>query len=213
MEGQSDRFYVVATQPGTAFRLAVEVLGSATAGRDPTNAVLLAHPLVSRKHARFTLANANQFLVEDLESRNGTSANGEPISGPTMLGNPAVIEIGPFAVSLSTSLSEETLTAASSTPTKMTRTMLDRGPRRFHVDGTLVLDSLSVHEYALLDLLEMRSPNVVERTAVGDAVWGSGQWDVYMLHNLVSRIRKRIVAQGASDSVIVTVPGVGYRLE
>ncbi|MGE0599326.1 MAG: FHA domain-containing protein [Dehalococcoidia bacterium] len=212
MSGDSDRFYVVATQPGTAFRLAVEARGTATAGRDPTNAVLLAHPLVSRRHARFTLVDGPQFLVEDLESRNGTSMNGEPIAGTALLSDPAIIEIGPFAVSLSTSLSEETLTAAG-TQSRITRTMLDRGPRQFHVDGALVLDSLSVHEYALLDLLEIRSPNVVERTAVGDAVWGAGQWDVYMLHNLVSRIRKRIAAQGAADAVIVTVPGVGYRLE
>ncbi|MGE3073456.1 MAG: FHA domain-containing protein [Dehalococcoidia bacterium] len=213
MASDSGRFYVVATQPGTTFRLAVEAHGTATAGRDPINAVLLAHPLVSRRHARFALLDGGLFLVEDLESRNGTNANGEPIAGTTTLTDPAVIEIGPFVLSLSTSLSEETLTAASATATKVTRTMLDRGPRQFHVDGSLVLDSLSLHEYALLDLLEMRSPNVVERTAVGDAVWGAGQWDVYMLHNLVSRIRKRIAAQGAADSVIVTVPGVGYRLE
>ena len=207
------QFFVVVTQPGSTFRLVVEAHGSATAGREPTNAVLLAHPLVSRRHARLTLNGDGRFLVEDLESRNGTLANGEPVSGSVVVAEPATVEIGPFTLALATSVSEETWTAASSPPARAPRTMLDRSRRQLHIDGAVALDVLSAHEYAFLDLLATRSPDVVERTAAGDVVWGQGQWDVYMLHNLVSRVRRRIAQKGAADSVIVTVPGVGYRLE
>lgn len=213
MSGVPRQFFVVVTQPGTNLRLVVEAHGSATAGREPANTVLLAHPLVSRRHARLTLAGDGRFLVEDLESRNGTLANGEHVAGSVVLAEPATVEIGPFTLSLATAISEETWTAAASAPGKAPRTMLDRGPRQFHVDGRIALDALSAHEYAFLDLLALRAPDVVERTAVGDAVWGQGQWDVYMLHNLVSRVRRRIAQKGGADSVIVTVPGVGYRLE
>ena len=204
---------MVVTRPETDFRLVVEASGSITAGRDASNTVVLAHPLVSRRHARFAFGPDGGFLVEDLQSRNGTVLNGEPLRGERMVADPALVEIGPFVVALSTSVADETWTAASSAGMKLPRTMLDRGPRQLHIDGVLVLDVLSNHEYALLDLLAGRSPAVVERTAAGDAVWGSGQWDIYMLHNLVSRLRKRIAQQGAADAVIVTVPGVGYRLE
>jgi len=206
-------FFVVVTQPGTANRAVVEVHGTATIGRDPTNTVLLAHPMVSRQHARVRRDDAGGFEVTDFESRNGTLVNGEPIAGTTLFEGQPVIEIGPFVVTVSAEVTEETWTAAGTPAARAPRTMLDRGPRQFHVDGRLVLDTLSPHEYALLDLLSLRAPAVVERTAAGDAVWGAGQWDVYMLHNLVSRIRKRLTQNGAAEAVIATVPGVGYRLE
>lgn len=191
--------------------MVVECNGTATAGRDPGNTVLLAHPLVSRQHARFSLREG-RFEVEDLGSRNGTEVNGRFASESVLAEEPITAVIGPFVLSLSTSVSDETWTAAE-VGTRPPRTMLDRGTRQLHIDGALVLETLSPNEYSLLELLAMRQPNVVERTAVGDAVWGAGQWDVYMLHNLVSRIRRRIAQHPAPDSVIVTVPGVGYRLE
>lgn len=207
------RFFVVVSQPGTSLRLVVEATGPATVGREPTNTVLLAHPLVSRHHARLGYRDGAGFEVEDLGSRNGTVVNGRPIEGTVVIDEPATVEIGPFLLSLSTTVAEETWTAAGTLPAKVPRTMLDRGPRQLHIDGALVLDTLSPHEYALLDQLALRAPAVVERAAAGDAVWGAGQWDVYMLHNLVSRIRKRLAQSDGADSVIVTVPGVGYRLE
>jgi DNA-binding winged helix-turn-helix (wHTH) protein len=76
-----------------------------------------------------------------------------------------------------------------------------------------VLDTLTQHEYAFLEALHRVAPNLVSRTAVGDAIWGDGQWDVYMLHNLVSRLRRRLAGECADETVVVTVPGVGYRLD
>lgn len=208
----AERFYVVVTQPGAAVRAVFEAMGVATAGREPTNTVLLAHPMVSRHHARIEAADGG-FVVEDLGSRNGTIVNGSTIAGRTAVPDPATISIGPFVMGVSREGSDETWTAVGSGKSFAPRTMLDRATRQLHIDGALVLDTLSANEYALLDLLALRAPAVVERATVGDTVWGEGQWDVYMLHNLVSRIRKRIAQRGAWDEVIVTVPGIGYRLE
>ena len=120
--------------------------------------------------------------------------------------------IGPFVLALDSSYSEETWTATGIAATPP-RTFLDAGTRQLHIGGAVVLDTLSTHEYAFLSSLARSAPNVVARSVAGDAVWGEGQWDVYMLHNLVSRLRRRIAAAGADDGVVVTVPGVGYRLE
>ena len=207
----TSRFFVVVTQPGSALRFVVESNGIATAGRDATNTILLAHPLVSRHHARFSLRDG-RFEVEDLGSRNGTTVNGLPAPAAGPVEEPLAVAIGPFVLSLSTRVSEETWTAVGATG-HLPRAMLERGTRQLHIDGAVVLDTLSPNEYSLLDLLALRQPNVVERTAVGDAVWGAGQWDIYMLHNLVSRLRRRIAQHPAPGEVIVTVPGVGYRLE
>lgn len=213
MPTEETSYFVVVTQSATQLRQVIEARGQAVAGRDPSSAVVLPHPLVSRRHVQITPQPAGGFEVVDLQSRNGTVLNGDPLAGSRVVSDPAVIEIGPFVLSLSTVVTDETWTAAGASGGRPPRTMLDRGPRQLHIDGTLVLDVLSPHEYALLDLLAGRAPAVVERSAVGDAVWGAGQWDIYMLHNLISRIRKRISQKGAADEVIATVPGVGYRLQ
>lgn len=203
-------FYIVVTRPGETFQLMVECAGPVVAGRDPTNVVVLPHPLVSRRHLQIARAG-DGFEFEDLESRNGTVLDGEPLAGTRITAGPAVAQAGPFILSVSNSLAEETWTAAHAV--RPPRTMLDRGRRQFRIDGTLALDLLSAHEYAVLDVLAASGHEVVERAALGDAVWGAAQWDTYMLHNLISRIRKRISQGGADGDVIVTVPGVGYRLE
>ncbi len=210
MSGKAGPFYVVVTRPGDSFQIVIECDGPVTAGRDPTNAVVLPHPLVSRRHLRIARVHEG-FEFEDLASRNGTVLDGEPLAGNRVTAGPSVAQAGPFILSISNSIAEETWTAAQAA--RPPRTMLDRGPRQFHIDGLLVLDVLTANEYAVLDTLHASTPAVVERDTLGDAVWGAGQWDVYMLHNLVSRIRKRISQNGSDGDVIVTVPGVGYRLE
>ncbi len=205
-------FAVVVTQPGTAVRLVFECEGEAIAGREATCDIHLPHPLVSRRHARIAFAPGTGFTVEDLGSRNGTVVNGQTIDGPYAAEGSLAVGLGPFVLAIGVGTSDETWTAAAmqgNTP----RTLLDTGKRQFHVDGSVVLEALSTHEFAFLNALFRSAPNVVSRTAAGDAVWGEGQWDVYMLHNLVSRLRRRIGQQGSDDGVVVTVPGVGYRLE
>src|SRR5258708_24288652 len=52
--------------------------GEITLGRDPTNAVPLNDPSVSRKHCLFR-REEERFQVRDLESRNGTVVNGTAV--------------------------------------------------------------------------------------------------------------------------------------
>jgi Nif-specific regulatory protein len=53
--------------------------GDATLGRDPTNAVAINDPSVSRKHCLVRREEDGRFLVRDLDSRNGTLVNGHAI--------------------------------------------------------------------------------------------------------------------------------------
>lgn len=74
-------------------------LGQAVLGRDPSSEVLLAYPLVSRKHARFTCSESTCEIV-DLGSANGTTVNGVKLTPevPLSLSDGSVITIGPFEI-------------------------------------------------------------------------------------------------------------------
>ncbi len=55
-----------------------------TIGKSDTNDVIISDPTVSRSHARVTLLDDNQVLVEDLNSLNGTYVNGYRIRKSTI---------------------------------------------------------------------------------------------------------------------------------
>jgi pSer/pThr/pTyr-binding forkhead associated (FHA) protein len=53
-------------------------------GRDIGNDVVINDPEVSRRHARIYL-QGNMYIIEDLGSTNGTTVNGQKLTGPYML--------------------------------------------------------------------------------------------------------------------------------
>jgi transcriptional regulator with GAF, ATPase, and Fis domain len=53
--------------------------GEVTLGRDPTNALPVIDPSVSRKHCLLLRSEDGRFQIKDLESRNGTVVNGMPV--------------------------------------------------------------------------------------------------------------------------------------
>ena len=80
-------------------------------------------------------------------------------------------------------------------------------------DGPMEAMLRAAQQAVALDTLESAAPNLVESRALGDSVWEPGQWDAYMLHNLIRRVRRKMEESlGDSPDLIVTVPGVGYRL-
>jgi predicted component of type VI protein secretion system len=68
-------------RPGRTFCLDKEIL---TLGRDPRSDIVIDHPQVSRRHARIT-RQGDVWVIEDLESTNGTFVNGKRLTEPHTL--------------------------------------------------------------------------------------------------------------------------------
>jgi LysM repeat protein len=78
-------------QPNQAFPLHRAVL---TLGRAADNDIVIDDAEVSRHHARLTL-RGNDWILEDLGSRNGTFVNGQRITGPVILTPGSQVALGP----------------------------------------------------------------------------------------------------------------------
>ncbi len=86
-------------------------LGAHVLGRDPACAVWIDSTFVSRRHARIAI-DGSSVILEDLDSHNGTSVNGERITGPRSLVHGDEIRIGPARLVLHlTAADSATLTA------------------------------------------------------------------------------------------------------
>ena len=76
--------------PGKAFPLDKDEM---FIGREATNEIVINDPEVSRKHARLFVQGGNMIL-EDLGSTNGTSVNGQRLTGPYVLRPGEIITLG-----------------------------------------------------------------------------------------------------------------------
>jgi LysM repeat protein len=77
-------------QPNRPFPLGKDVI---TIGRSPDNDIAIDDAEVSRHHARLT-RRGNDWILEDLGSRNGTTVNGRRIIGPVTLTPGAQVGLG-----------------------------------------------------------------------------------------------------------------------
>jgi len=82
--------------PGQRFALTGDSL---LIGRQEDAAIVLESLAVSRHHARI-FCNRGRYLVEDLDSSNGTFINGRRITGPTPLSEGDTLQIGPYVLHL-----------------------------------------------------------------------------------------------------------------
>jgi hypothetical protein len=205
-------FVIAVTLPGTQEHFTRVCSGKVVVGRSPDADLQLVHPLVSRQHAELSLSEDRRFLVRDLGSRNGTVVNDSLLQDDSSVFESAVVQIGPYILSLAPGDTFEGDTLLASAGERPARLRLDKSLRTLRVDGRLVLERLSGLEYRLLELLSDQTPALVANQQLGDAIWGAGAWDSYMLHNLVRRVRRKLEERGEdADQLILTVAGVGYR--
>lgn len=186
---------------------------SAVIGRDPNCDVVLENIFVSRFHARISACEGGYELT-DLDSRNGIEVDGEPVTGTVMLPGGSTFTIGPFQIRIiERSRLDEVTQQFVPAKDPSAPLAVDAATHEVMVGGIPVRPRLSRLEFRLLSLLDEAGGAVCDRTELGDAVWGRDQWDLNMLHRLVHRLKEKIEPQPDQPRYVVTVPGVGYRLQ
>jgi pSer/pThr/pTyr-binding forkhead associated (FHA) protein len=80
-------------------------------GRDPSSAIHLDAVGISRRHARIVVT-ASDVLIEDLNSKNGTLLNDQPVADRRALHDGDLIQVGPVVIvyhASATGMSTETV--------------------------------------------------------------------------------------------------------
>lgn len=186
-----------------------------TVGREPSCTIRVDSPYVSRQHARIELREGQAILV-DLGSRNGSLLNGERVQGSTTLAPGDVVTIADVTLEClaETALDGTTRSFAGRRPEPPPPDRLRVDPQAFevYIGSTKLERRLSAQEFELLSYLYANRERVCQRQELGDAIWGSGNWDPNMLHRLVHRLKEKIEPNAEKTRYIQTVPWVGYRL-
>lgn len=101
--------------------------------------------------------------------------------------------------------------AAGSAPVVRTGPLeIDLGARVVRRDGREI--ELSPKEFELLALLASRLGKVVRHQELLKAVWGSERADIQYLRVYVGQLRAKLGIADAETRLLVSDPGVGYRL-
>src|SRR4051812_14674383 len=103
MTRNETEFVITVGQSGNSERFTRSCHGRVVLGRGDDVDVQLAHPAISRRHAEIDVDDeTGAFTITDLGSRNGTSVNGERISGAKQVsGGDIRVELGPYTLVLS----------------------------------------------------------------------------------------------------------------
>lgn len=178
-------------------------------GRGRDCDLVLESSFVSRKHARVVRQDSG-YAVIDEGSTNGTTVNGERIAGTRMLAEGDSIGIADITLDFVTHALGETTRTPLMGGRRRPPIECDSGSWAVWVGGEKLEERLSVQEFEFLSSLARKAGGVCTRDELGRAIWGEGNFDHNMLHQLVHRVRGKLRAQ--HRAFIESVPGVGYRI-
>ncbi len=182
-------------------------------GRGSDCQVILPERQVSRYHAKIWFENG-RYLLEDLESKNGTHLNGVPVEGKVMLQDGDEVSIA-LAVKLVFVGTDATLPLTFDPPQQEGNLVIDPAQRTVTVMGKELDPPLSLAQFRLLELLYDANGAVCSRDAIVDVVWpgtdGLGVSE-QAIDALVRRLRDRL-AELDEYNYVVTVRGHGFRLD
>ncbi len=183
-------------------------------GRGTECDLVLPERQVSRQHLKIKLVD-ERYYAEDLDSKNGTWINGQPLKGERPLKDGDEIQLA-LVVKLAFVESEATapLSFAHTAPS-VGRLRLDRESRRVFIGEQEIDPPLSLPQYRLLELLIDANGGVCTRDHVIEAVWpeavGEGVSE-QAIDALVRRLRDRIAEIDPEHQYVITVRGHGFRL-
>ena len=191
-----------------------------TLGREDICDIVIPMRQISRQHVTFRRVGAYEYVIEDLESKNGTWLNGNRIEGTAHLSDGDEIHI---ALKAELRFIGSGITAPSTQelphviPTSKNRRMqLDTEARRVYIHGEELDPPLSLPQYRLLELLYKNNERVCTRNEVVDTVWPDAVIDgvsEQAIDALVRRLRDRLAEVDGEHQYVVTVRGHGFRLD
>jgi DNA-binding response OmpR family regulator len=177
-----------------------------TIGRAPDSDLLINDPRVSRSHASVDWSDGS-FQLRDLDSTNGTLVNNAPAGNPASLKDGDAISFAgvpaEFQVNAPTMVAPVTPTGGLS---------LNAATHEVTVDGKQV--DLSPKEFLFLAALHGHGGEVVSHTDIAREVWPEYDEPVpdENIHQLATRLRRKLEPDAAEPRFVITVKGFGYRL-
>ena len=181
-------------------------------GRDEGCDLSIPDRQVSRHHARIRL-EGDQYLLEDLGSKNGTFANGLEVDQPHVLRDGDEIQIA-LCCKLTFVDAEATAPVLFDEPSQ--GLFMDLESRRVWVAGQELSPPLSPAQYRLLELLYQDPGRVYSRDEGVEAVWPEDDRagiSEQAIDALARRLRERLAEVDTVTQYVVTVRGHGFRLE
>ncbi len=182
-------------------------------GRGSECHLVLPERQVSRQHVLIIQQNS-QYILQDLDSKNGTHLNGVQVKGSAPLHDGDEIQIA-LAVKLLFVGSDATLPLTFDMPTTEGRLTLDPDQRSVLINGVELDPPLSPAQFRLLEILYEAEGAVCDRDMIVEAVWpGTGGAGVseQAIDALVRRLRDRL-AELDGHNFVVTVRGHGFRID
>lgn len=183
-----------------------------TIGRAPSSDIQLEGRRVSRQHARL-IRTASGHRIVDLNSTNGVRKGGvRGSSWDLQFGDE--VELGDYRVAYVVSGEDpDRTTPDQDTGATEGRLRVDEQSRAVWRGEQRLERSLSRLEFKLLAFLYARAGRVCERQELGEAVWGEGNFEDVMVHQLVYRLREKLTDNSGQPRYLVNLPGQGYRLD
>jgi len=215
MEAQVPLLVVQEGQPlGHEWRLDRDMM---TLGRGEECDMVVPERQVSRVHLRIK-RDESGYLIQDLDSKNGTCVNGRQVEP----GTPVHLQDGDeIQVALCVRLlfvgAEATLPLAGREAGRVTLggLRLDKAQRRVWIGDRELQPPLSLAQYRLLELLADASGRVVSREEVVATVWPEAIEEgvsEQAIDALVRRLRDRLAELDPEHEYVMTVRGHGFRL-
>ena len=177
-----------------------------TLGRAISCQVVIDNDFASRRHAQITRRD-ELYWLRDLDSKNGTLLDNEPVTAEVPLADGAEIRIGSVVLRFVDPAATRTQPNLAAS---MALLRVEASTRQVWHHGQLLTPPLTAKQFDLLLYLYQRAGEAVSKDELAQTVWPEDKGDAvydYQVDKMISRVRERI-----GKEWIETVWGYGYRL-
>jgi len=181
-------------------------------GRGKECDIVLPERQVSRQHAEI-YSEGGRYYLRDLNSKNGTYLNGQPVRGTVEIQDNDVIQIA-LCEHLRFVGADATLPLSEIFPPHKLR--IDRQTRQVWIGTFEITPPLSPAQYRLLELLYEPEGQVRTRDEIVAVVWSEAEREgvtEQAIDALVRRLRERLAEVAPNGTYVVTMRGHGFRLD